>query len=74
MHSVLGPKPLELSSLILLPGENMIIQPKIRGFICTTAHPQGCALHIQEQINYAKQHLQLNNGPKKVRIIGASTG
>lgn len=52
----------------------MIIQPKIRGFICTTAHPQGCALHIQEQINYAKQHLQLNNGPKKVLIIGASTG
>ncbi|MGD9591081.1 MAG: enoyl-ACP reductase FabV [Candidatus Berkiella sp.] len=52
----------------------MIIQPKIRGFICTTAHPQGCAMHVQEQIDYIKQNGLLKNGPKKVLIIGASTG
>ncbi len=52
----------------------MIIQPKIRGFICTTAHPEGCMQHVAEQINYIKQHLQLTNGPKKVLVIGASTG
>lgn len=52
----------------------MIIAPKIRGFICTTAHPEGCKAHVQEQINYAKAHCQLHNGPKKVLIIGASTG
>ena len=32
----------------------MIISPKIRGFICTTAHPEGCAAHVQEQIDYVK--------------------
>jgi enoyl-[acyl-carrier protein] reductase/trans-2-enoyl-CoA reductase (NAD+) len=52
----------------------MNIQPKIRGFICTTAHPKGCSEHVAEQIQYVKQHLQLKNGPKKVLIIGASTG
>ncbi|HCY04569.1 MAG TPA: hypothetical protein DHU16_03875, partial [Gammaproteobacteria bacterium] len=30
----------------------MIVKPRIRGFICTTAHPTGCAAHVQEQINY----------------------
>ncbi|MFA5059030.1 MAG: enoyl-ACP reductase FabV [Candidatus Omnitrophota bacterium] len=52
----------------------MIIQPKIRGFICTTAHPQGCARHVQEQIDYVKKNLPIKNGPKKVLVVGASTG
>jgi len=52
----------------------MIIQPKIRGFICTTAHPAGCAKAIQEQIGYVKTHPAIKNGPKKALIIGASTG
>lgn len=52
----------------------MIVQPKIRGFICTTAHPKGCAGHVQEQINYIKSKGSIPNGPKKVLIIGASTG
>ncbi|MBS0287420.1 MAG: trans-2-enoyl-CoA reductase family protein [Proteobacteria bacterium] len=52
----------------------MIIQPKIRGFICTTAHPTGCMQHVLEQIQFAKEQGQLKNGPKKVLIIGASTG
>lgn len=51
----------------------MLIEPKIRGFICTTAHPTGCAENVREQIEYAKQHAHVH-GPKKVLIIGASTG
>jgi enoyl-[acyl-carrier protein] reductase/trans-2-enoyl-CoA reductase (NAD+) len=52
----------------------MLIQPKIRGFICTTSHPQGCAQHVAEQIHYVKQQGLLAHGPKKVLVIGASTG
>ena len=52
----------------------MIIQPKLRGFICTTAHPVGCAAHVQEQIDYAKAQPKLANPPKNVLVIGASTG
>lgn len=51
----------------------MIIKPKTRGFICTTAHPEGCAQHVQEQIDYIKSKGSIN-GPKKVLVIGASTG
>ena len=52
----------------------MVIKPKIRGFICTNAHPAGCAAHVQEQIDYVKAQGQLENGPKNVLVIGASTG
>lgn len=52
----------------------MIIQPKVRGFICTNAHPQGCAAHVQEQIDYVKSQPAIDNGPKNVLVIGASTG
>jgi enoyl-[acyl-carrier protein] reductase/trans-2-enoyl-CoA reductase (NAD+) len=52
----------------------MVIKPKIRGFICTNAHPVGCAAHVQEQIDYVKSQGQLDNGPKNVLVIGASTG
>ena len=51
----------------------MIIQPKIRGFICTTAHPVGCEQAIQQQINYVKSQNKIN-GPQHALIIGASTG
>ena len=51
----------------------MIIQPKIRGFICTTAHPQGCFKAVEEQINYVKSKGTFK-GPKNVLIIGGSTG
>lgn len=51
----------------------MIIQPKVRGFICTTAHPTGCYTAVQKQIEYTKKHGK-NNGPKNVLVIGASTG
>jgi enoyl-[acyl-carrier protein] reductase / trans-2-enoyl-CoA reductase (NAD+) len=51
----------------------MIIEPKIRGFICTTAHPLGCNEAVLEQINYVKTKPPLS-GPKHVLVIGASTG
>ncbi|WP_445428617.1 enoyl-ACP reductase FabV [Alishewanella sp. HL-SH05] len=52
----------------------MVIQPKIRGFICTNAHPVGCAEHVNEQIAYVKAQGAVTNGPKNVLVIGASTG
>lgn len=52
----------------------MVIQPKIRGFICTNAHPTGCAAHVQEQIDYVKAKGPVAAGPKNVLVIGASTG
>ncbi|WP_193211915.1 enoyl-ACP reductase FabV [Luteolibacter marinus] len=52
----------------------MIISPKIRGFICTTAHPEGCAAHVQEQIDYVKSKPALENAPKRVLVVGSSTG
>lgn len=52
----------------------MIIHPKYRGFICTNAHPVGCAAHVQEQIDYVKSQGAISNGPKRVLVIGASTG
>ncbi len=52
----------------------MIIKPKIRGFICVTAHPAGCAAHVQEQIDYVKAKGPLRDMPKRVLVIGASTG
>ncbi|MHA7962563.1 enoyl-ACP reductase FabV [Paenibacillus sp. CAU 1782] len=51
----------------------MIIQPKTRGFICTTAHPEGCAKQVQRQIQYV-QGQQAITGPRNVLVIGASTG
>ena len=52
----------------------MVIKPKIRGFICTNAHPVGCAAHVQEQIDYVKQQGPVANGPKNVLVIGSLTG
>src|SRR5438445_13538048 len=51
----------------------MIIQPKIRGFICTTAHPTGCFNVVEKQINYVKSAGSFK-GPKNVLVIGSSTG
>ncbi|GIO53460.1 enoyl-ACP reductase FabV [Paenibacillus cellulositrophicus] len=51
----------------------MIIKPRTRGFICTTAHPVGCAAQVQAQIDYVKSKPAVQ-GPKNVLVIGASTG
>ena len=52
----------------------MVIKPKIRGFICTNAHPAGCEAHVNEQISYVKSHQQAETKPKNVLVIGSSTG
>ncbi|WP_410222226.1 enoyl-ACP reductase FabV [Pedobacter sp.] len=51
----------------------MIIEPRMRGFICLTAHPVGCAQNVKNQIEYVKSKGKIN-GPKNVLVIGASTG
>ncbi len=52
----------------------MIIRPKIRGFICTTAHPDGCAAHVREQIAHVQKCGPLPGLPQRVLVIGSSTG
>ncbi|UYW02234.1 trans-2-enoyl-CoA reductase family protein [Flavobacterium agricola] len=52
----------------------MIIKPRTRGFICLTSHPEGTAQNIKNQIEYVKSKGKIANGPKKVLVIGASTG
>lgn len=51
----------------------MIVEPKVKGFICTTAHPAGCKESVRRQIAYCKEKGMVE-GPKKVLVIGASTG
>jgi len=51
----------------------MIIEPRMRGFICTTAHPKGCEQSVKNQIEYIKSKGPIN-GAKRVLVIGASTG
>lgn len=51
----------------------MIIEPRMRGFICLTAHPTGCAQNVKNQINYVKAQGKID-GAKRVLVIGASTG
>ena len=51
----------------------MIIEPRMRGFICLTAHPEGCKQNVKNQIEYVKSKGKIE-GPKRVLVIGASTG
>ena len=51
----------------------MIVEPKVKGFICTTAHPAGCKESVRRQIAYCKEKGMVE-GPKKVLVIGSSTG
>jgi len=56
----------------------MVISPRVRGFICTNAHPVGCAENVAQQINYIKsQDFSAADSaavPKNVLVIGSSTG
>ena len=52
----------------------MIIKPRVRGFMCITTHPVGCEANVKRQIDYVKSNGPIENGPKKVLVIGASTG
>ncbi|ALN93378.1 enoyl-ACP reductase FabV [Lysobacter gummosus] len=52
----------------------MVILPKVRGFICTTTHPLGCELNVRDQIQATRALGARSDGPKKVLVIGASSG
>lgn len=54
----------------------MVVQPKVRGFICTTAHPVGCEAAVKKQIDYVKSQPKQTGAfcPKKVLVIGSSMG
>jgi enoyl-[acyl-carrier protein] reductase / trans-2-enoyl-CoA reductase (NAD+) len=52
----------------------MIIEPRVRGFICTTAHPVGCATNVREQIAYVVRKGPIPECPKRVAVLGCSTG
>ena len=53
----------------------MIVKPRIRGFICTTAHPTGCAANVQSQIDYVREQETISNGElKNVLVLGCSGG
>lgn len=52
----------------------MIIEPKIRGFICTTAHPTGCATNVQRQIDHVTIKGAIPSARKRVLVLGCSTG
>jgi enoyl-[acyl-carrier protein] reductase/trans-2-enoyl-CoA reductase (NAD+) len=51
----------------------MIVKPRIRGFVCITAHPKGCEARVRQEIEVAKA-AKKDGGPKKVLVIGSSTG
>ena len=53
----------------------MIIKPRIKGFVCITAHPTGCMQNVMDQVEYARKHQVLAEGkPKRVLVLGSSTG
>ncbi|MGB1319465.1 MAG: enoyl-ACP reductase FabV [Vibrio gallaecicus] len=52
----------------------MLIEPIIKGVVAKTAHPLGCKQAVKQQIDYVKSAPKINNGPKRVLIIGASSG
>lgn len=52
----------------------MIIKPRVRGFMCVTTHPVGCKANVSQQIEYVRNRGPVAGGPKRVLVIGASTG
>ena len=52
----------------------MVIKPKVRGFLCTTTHPVGCDENVRRQIEHVKSKGDVAGGPKRVLVLGASTG
>ncbi|MEP1593892.1 MAG: enoyl-ACP reductase FabV, partial [Halieaceae bacterium] len=51
-----------------------VIKPRVRGFLCITTHPVGCEANVKQQIDYVKSRGPIADGPKRVLVIGASTG
>jgi enoyl-[acyl-carrier protein] reductase/trans-2-enoyl-CoA reductase (NAD+) len=52
----------------------MIIKPRVRGFLCITTHPTGCEANVKQQIEHVRSGGAIEGGPKRVLVIGASTG
>ena len=55
----------------------MIIRPKVKGFLCATAHPAGCRVHVKQEIDYMKNKGKVvfrREPPKNVLVIGCSAG
>ena len=52
----------------------MIIEPRVRGFMCTTAHPVGCARNVRDQIAYVLRQGPIPECPRRVAVLGCSTG
>ncbi|MBP7649353.1 MAG: trans-2-enoyl-CoA reductase family protein [Phenylobacterium sp.] len=52
----------------------MIIEPRIRGFICTTAHPEGCAMNVHQQVGYVAGKGEVPGMAKRVLVLGCSAG
>lgn len=52
----------------------MVIKPRVRGFMCITSHPHGCEANVRQQIDYVRSQGEIPNGPKRVLVIGSSTG
>ena len=52
----------------------MIIKPRVRGFLCITTHPEGCRENVSRQIRHVQSGGMIENGPKRVLVLGASTG
>ena len=50
----------------------MIIRPRVRGFVCVTTHPAGCARNVETQIAHARAH-PIANPPRSVLVLGSST-
>ena len=57
----------------ILEVKGMVVEPKVKGFMCTTAHPEGCKAAVKAQIDYVKSQPK-SEGPKKVLVIGSSMG
>lgn len=52
----------------------MIIKPRVRGFICTTAHPAGCAALVERQAQWEESQTAATGGPRTVLVVGGSGG
>ncbi|MBT4222893.1 MAG: trans-2-enoyl-CoA reductase family protein, partial [Opitutae bacterium] len=52
----------------------MVVKPRVRSFFCITSHPVGCAENVRQQIEYVKSRGSIEGGPKRVLVIGSSTG
>ena len=52
----------------------MIIKPRVKDYLCLTAHPEGCKKNVADQIAYVKAQGEIPGDAKKVLVIGCSTG